>query len=93
MELKDKCRATVRPFVLDLLHRESFDEYASLLEELKPTIAVLVNAAGFGYFGRFMDYSLEHQLDCTLFERTNKGVRLTVSSPMKPIDRLSCRFG
>lgn len=63
LELKDKCRATIRPFVLDLLHRDAFDEYAALLHELKPTIAVLVNAAGFGYFGRFMDYSLEHQLD------------------------------
>ena len=40
-ELKSKCRAKVRPIVLDLQLRESFKVYRSLLEEHKPEISVL----------------------------------------------------
>ena len=36
LELKDKCRAKVRPIVLDLLERASFGVYQALLEEQKP---------------------------------------------------------
>lgn len=62
-ELKSKCRAKVRPIVLDLQLRESFKVYRSLLEEHKPEIAVLVNAAGFGLFGVFKDMDMDEQLD------------------------------
>ena len=62
-ELKDKCRAKVRPIALDLLKRESLQVYKELLEQEKPEISVLVNAAGFGLFGVFMEMDLDRQLD------------------------------
>ncbi len=62
-ELGEKCRARVRPIALDLGKRESFAEYKKLLEEEKPEIAVLVNAAGFGLFGVFEEMDCERQLD------------------------------
>ena len=63
LELKEKCRAKIRPSVLDLQTRESFALYRQLLEQEKPEIAVLVNAAGFGLFGAFMDMDMDRQLD------------------------------
>ena len=63
LELKEKCRAKIRPIVLDLQTRESFALYRQLLEQEKPEIAVLVNAAGFGLFGTFMDMDMDRQLD------------------------------
>ena len=63
LELKEKCRAKIRPIVLDLQTRESFALYRELLEREKPEIAVLVNAAGFGLFGAFMDMDMDRQLD------------------------------
>ena len=63
LELQEKCRARVRPIVLDLQKRESCYSYKALLEEHKPEIAVLVNAAGFGLFGAFMDMDIDRQLD------------------------------
>lgn len=62
-ELKSKCRAAVRPIVLDLEKRESFDVYQKLLEEHKPNIKVLVNSAGHGLFGTFTEMSMSRQLD------------------------------
>ena len=61
--LQEKCRAKLRPIVLDLQKRESFAVYRALLEQEKPEIAVLVNAAGFGLFGAFMDMDMDRQLD------------------------------
>lgn len=63
LELKEKCRAEIRPIVLDLQDRASFEAYRELLEREKPEIAVLVNAAGFGLFGVFMEMDMARQLD------------------------------
>lgn len=63
LELESKCRAKIRPIVLDLQQRESTQVYKAMLEEHKPEIAVLVNAAGFGLFGAFMEMDLDRQLD------------------------------
>lgn len=60
--LSDEVKARVRPICLDLSRRESFDDYASLLAEEKPEVAVLVNGSGFGKFGAFTDMDLEDQL-------------------------------
>ena len=49
--------------VLDLLQNESFHSYRTLLEETRPEIQVLVNAAGFGLFGTFAEMDLDTQLD------------------------------
>lgn len=62
-ELKARCRAKVRPIPLDLLDRESYKAYRCLLEQEKPEIAVLVNAAGFGLFGVFREMDMDEQLD------------------------------
>lgn len=63
LALKDECRANIRPVVLDLQNRDSFKAYRELLEQEKPQIQVLVNAAGFGLFGAFMEMDMEKQLD------------------------------
>lgn len=63
IELADKCRARIRPIALDLLDRESFGKYEDLLKAENPEIKVLVNAAGFGLFGAFMEMDMSRQLD------------------------------
>ena len=61
--LSDKVRAKIRPIALDLLDTASFTTYRTLLEQEQPEVAVLVNAAGFGVFGPFLERPLEQQLD------------------------------
>ena len=63
IELQSTCKAKIRPLALDLICRENFDVYKGLLEECKPEIQVLVNGAGFGLFGEFMEMDLDKQLD------------------------------
>lgn len=62
-ELQTECRTVIRPISLDLLKRESFDTYKGMLQDMEPEIQFLVNAAGFGLFGTFMDMDLDTQLD------------------------------
>ena len=62
-ELKARCRNPIRPLVLDLLKRESLETYGALLEQERPHIAVLVNAAGFGLFGTFTEMDRDEQLN------------------------------
>ncbi len=54
-----KADVPVRPVVLDLCDSESFRTYAALLEQEKPNVKLLVNAAGFGNFGSYEDIPLE----------------------------------
>ncbi len=63
LQLQDECKTKIRPIAMDLMSRDSFYQYQKLLEIEKPEIQVLVNAAGCGLFGAFMDMSLEKQLD------------------------------
>ncbi len=62
VELAGKTRATVRAIALDLSVKEDLDRYAALLDEEKPRVKVLVNAAGFGKFRAFTELTLEEQL-------------------------------
>ena len=48
----------VRPVCLDLCREDSFEALSKLLEEEKPSIRLLVNAAGFGKFGAYHKVSL-----------------------------------
>ena len=48
----------VRPVCLDLCREDSFEALSKLLEEEKPNIRLLVNAAGFGKFGAYHKVSL-----------------------------------
>ncbi|MGN0977475.1 MAG: SDR family NAD(P)-dependent oxidoreductase [Faecousia sp.] len=56
--LKREVSVPVRPLCLDLCREESFDTYARLLEQEKPNVKLLVNAAGFGKFGAYHKVSL-----------------------------------
>ena len=55
VSLKDLCPVPVRPLALDLTKNESFQAMAALLEQEKPDVKLLVNAAGFGKFGSYAD--------------------------------------
>ena len=58
-ELKAQTSIPIRPLSLDLCKQESFDAYKELLEQEKPNVKLLVNAAGFGKFGDFRRVSME----------------------------------
>ncbi len=60
--LKQETAIPVRPVVLDLLQEESFRALGKLLEEAKPNVKLLVNAAGFGKFGTGENIPLEDDL-------------------------------
>ena len=62
-ELQKECAAPVRPIALDLTREESVREYAALLEQEKPELSLLVNAAGCGVFGPFEEKDLERLLN------------------------------
>ena len=69
-ELASECPVPVRPIALDLCKEASFDTFASLLAEEKPDVKLLVNAAGFGKFGKFDRVSVDDEckmieLNCT----------------------------
>lgn len=49
--LKREVSVPVRPVCLDLCEEASFETFARLLEQEKPNVRLLVNAAGFGKFG------------------------------------------
>ena len=61
-ELKAACRTPLRPVVLDLSDLQSLEVYQKLLEQAKPDISILVNAAGCGVFGPFAEKDLQKQL-------------------------------
>ena len=60
-ELKTQVSAPIRVIPLDLCREESYAAFASLLEQEKPNVKLLVNAAGFGRFGKFENISLEDE--------------------------------
>ncbi len=61
-ELQEKCRSRIRPVPLDLSEDSAIEEYGHLLQSEEPEIRILVNAAGFGVFGRFEENDLQKQL-------------------------------
>ena len=61
--LGQNTRAKIRAIPCDLTKPDSIEAYASLLDEIKPCVSVLVNAGGFGQFGAFVDIPLETQLE------------------------------
>lgn len=60
-ELKNQIKTPVRPLALDLTKKKSFDEIKKLLKAEEPDVCTLVNASGFGVFGKFTEISLEEQ--------------------------------
>ena len=71
-QLQSQVPVRVRPVVLDLLNSESFTTFANLLAEEKPNVKLLVNAAGFGKFGRFENISLEDE--CKMVDLNSKAL-------------------
>ncbi len=56
--LSQEISCPLRPISLDLTDPRSFETYKALLEQEKPQVRVLVNAAGFGKFGEAMEIPL-----------------------------------
>ncbi|MBP3305359.1 MAG: SDR family NAD(P)-dependent oxidoreductase [Oscillospiraceae bacterium] len=70
--LREEVSVPIRPVILDLGQSASFDAYANLLEEEKPDVKLLVNAAGFGKFGDFQRISPED--DCKMIDLNCKAL-------------------
>jgi short-subunit dehydrogenase len=62
LKLKQEVSIPLRILTLDLCKEESFAAYSTLLEQEKPNIQLLVNAAGFGKFGHFHSIPMEDDL-------------------------------
>lgn len=60
-ELKNICETPLRVLPYDLTKNTSFEGLRQLLEEEKPSVAFLINAAGLGKIGSYADISLR---DC-----------------------------
>lgn len=74
--LKEELTVPVRPICLDLLQDESFDRFCQLLEQEKPNVSLLVNAAGFGKMGSSDHVTLTD--DCRMIDLNVKAlVRMT----------------
>ena len=71
-ELKNEVSVPVRPIALDLCDSGSFTAFQALLEQKKPTVKLLVNAAGFGKFGDFLRVSPED--DCKMIDLNCKAL-------------------
>lgn len=61
--LKESVSDRVRPIPLDLRRPESIETLSAMLEQEKPNVRVLVNAAGFAKFGTYRDLSLQEVND------------------------------
>lgn len=61
-ELQALCPYPIRPLAFDLGKEESFSSFSALLEKEQPDVKLLVNAAGFGKFGRFEKIPLADEL-------------------------------
>ncbi len=61
-EITKEVRASVRVIPLDLAQSESYAEYRGLLDQFRPQVAVLVNCAGYGKFGKWSDIPLDEVL-------------------------------
>ena len=72
--LQEQVTTPVRPVVLDLLQPQSFETYAALLAKERPNVKLLVNAAGFGKFGKFENISVED--DCRMIDLNTKALVL-----------------
>ena len=71
-DLKTEVSTPVRPISLDLCSNDSFAAFQALLEQEKPNVRLLVNAAGFGKFGNFQHISMED--DCKMIDLNCKAL-------------------
>ena len=95
-KLKEESAVAVRPVSMDLCKDESFRSLQQQLEEEKPDVKLLVNAAGFGKFGSYRHISADDecrmiQLNCTALVRMTRLVLpyMTSGSHILQLDSLS----
>lgn len=62
-QLKSQVSIPLHILPLDLTKEESFERYEAELAEKKPQVTLLVNASGFGKFGRYDQIPLQDSLD------------------------------
>ena len=62
-EIESETGKKILPIELDLSEEVSFELYKKMLEEKAPEVCALVNAAGFGKFGKFEDIPLDEQMN------------------------------
>lgn len=62
-EIAEELPIEIVPVPLDLTKQESFSALQALLEEKKPDIRILVNAAGFGKMGSYAEISVKDSSD------------------------------
>ena len=60
-ELAGQCSTKIRVFAYDITNIDSIREIQKILEEEKPAVKVLVQAAGSGKIGSYKDLSLEEE--------------------------------
>ena len=70
--LQKEVSVPLRPISLDLLKPESFEAIRALLENEKPNVLLLVNAAGFGKFGAYHKVTAED--DCAMIDLNCKAL-------------------
>ncbi len=63
LALKEELGIPMRILPMDLTQKESFAQYKELLKKEQPTISLLINASGFGRFGRYDTISIEDSLE------------------------------
>lgn len=61
-ELQDKVKTKLKIFSVDLLEKESYEQYTESLKKHNPTVGILVNSSGFGKIGNFSEISRESNL-------------------------------
>lgn len=61
--LQEELAIPMRILPMDLTERESFEQYRELLEKERPQVSLLINASGFGRFGRYDAIALKDSLE------------------------------
>ena len=62
-EIESENGKKILPIELDLSNETSFELYKKMLDDANSEVCALVNAAGFGKFGKFEDIPLEEQMN------------------------------
>ena len=62
-QLKKEVSVPLFVLPLDLTRAESFETYRKTLEQRRPQVTLLINASGFGKFGRYDQIPLQDSLD------------------------------
>lgn len=82
-------KTKVRVVPMDLTRQESFAELKALLEQEKPDVALLVNAAGMGKIGAWKDISLS---DCEAMIDLNCKAAVAVTQMVLPFMKKGARI-